>query len=65
MLVKDKIVHIKCDICRRNFPIFVNENSWAMFNNQNDYDKSTKELFPHLLNEEINVLETGICDECV
>ena len=64
MIKKDKKVTVSCAICGRGFDIFVDSGSFSDYM-ENTETKSAKEYFPHLIQEEVELLETGICENCV
>jgi len=64
VIKKDKKVTVSCAICGRKFDIFVDSGSFSDYI-ENMEAKSAKEYFPNLDQEEVELLETGICENCV
>lgn len=63
MIKRDRKITIECEICGRQFKFFVNGIDWQNYMFEPE-TKSAKEWFPYLDEEEIEVIETGICSEC-
>jgi len=62
--LRSKKVVLICDICKREYVIYVNENDYTKFMNE-ETTETPNNLFPHLTPEEIDLMETGICEFCI
>lgn len=73
MVPRNKKITIICEICKNKFQFFVNEESYREYINETQnggeiyrsQNKSAKELFPHLMSEDIDLIETNICKNCM
>ena len=63
MKVRNYNVKIQCELCGREYSFFVNKENYDEFLSQKNY-QSTAEIFPYLMDEEIDLLETKICSDC-
>lgn len=62
---RDITLNIECIICGQIFPIQVNSKDYEKFSNSNIEDIEMEQLFPHLNDEEINLIMTQICENCI
>lgn len=64
MISRDLKITITCEICKNKYSFYVDSDAYDEFLSE-DNDKSVTELFPHLMDEEIDLLETKICENCM
>ncbi len=64
MIKRDLEVNFNCVICGRNYKFFLNEEAYNKYINNEEATLSAAELFPNLMKEEIDLIETGVCEYC-
>ncbi len=63
MLEKSEMLRLSCEICSRNFTIKVDKKGCKKYVS-NDYT-DLKQVFPYLTDDEIDLIETNVCKECL
>lgn len=67
MKLRDCKITVQCSVCKKKYSFFVNEEDYEEYLDQivnQRQARSAIEFFPHLMNEEIDLLETNICSDC-
>jgi len=64
MRKKDRKISISCIVCHRCWEFYVNSEDFGQYIDENPCT-DPKSLFPYLNDEEIELLETGICSNCI
>lgn len=64
MVPRDLKLIVTCEICKKEYSFYVNEDAYQEFISEEN-DKFAAELFPHLMDEEIDLIETNICENCI
>lgn len=64
MIKKDKEIEITCAFCKRTYKFFVRNEDYEEYVNNHEPNRDPRELFPYLMEEEIDLMESNICENC-
>ena len=64
MIVKDFVAEVECVVCKKVYKFFVPKRVWEKYLEQETEGRTVKELFPHLLDSDVQLIETLICENC-